>query len=90
MPIQPRPYQAPQGVLQFMAGRVLELLGWSYGVGNPSIIGNGLRRRLLPPFARQFMPKEPVPFHAASDENLPMDTHVDEAFLPVEFTELWF
>jgi len=89
-PQKPKPYQAPQGVLQFIAGRVLELLGWSYGVGNPSIVGNWLRRKLLPPFARQFMPKKPVPFHAPWDDNLPMDTHVDEAFLPVEFTELWF
>lgn len=89
-PQKPAPYQAPQGVLQFIAGRVLELLGWSYGVGNPSIVGNWLRRKLLPPFARQFMPKKPVPFHAPWDDNLPMDTHVDEAFLPVEFTELWF
>lgn len=89
-PSKPNPYRAPRGVLQFIAGRVLELLGWSYGVGNPSIIGNWLRRKLLPPFARQFMPKKPVPFHAPWDDNLPMDTHVDEAFLPVEFTELWF
>jgi FAD/FMN-containing dehydrogenase len=89
-PQKPKPYQAPQGVLQFIAGRVLELLGWSYGVGNPSIVGNWLRRKLLPPFARQFMPEKPVPFHAPWDDNLPMDTHVDEAFLPVEFTELWF
>jgi D-arabinono-1,4-lactone oxidase len=89
-PVPAKVYQAPQGVLQFIAGRVLELLGWSYGVGNASIVGNWLRRKLLPPFARQFMPKKPVPFHAPWADNLPMDTHVDEAFLPVEFTELWF
>src|SRR5690606_8399241 len=90
VPPQPTPYRAPRGALQFIAGRVLELLGWSYDVGHPSIIGDWLRRELLPPFARQFLPKKPVLFHAGWDENLPMDTHVDEAFLPVEFTELWF
>jgi hypothetical protein len=84
------PYRAPKGALQFVAGRVLELLGWSYGVGNSSIVGNWLRRTLLPTFVRQFLPKHPVRFHAAWDDNLPMDTHVDQAFLPVEFTELWF
>jgi D-arabinono-1,4-lactone oxidase len=89
-PLEPKLYRAPRGAMQLIAGRVLELLGWSYGVGSSNIVGDWLRRRLLPLFARQFLPKKPLLFHAPWDDNLPMDTHVDEAFLPVEFTELWF
>lgn len=89
-PPTPAPYDPPHGAMQWVAGRFLDVLGYSYGVGNRGVLGNWARRKLLPPLARQFIPKRPVPFHAAWDVNLPMDTHVDQAFLPVEFTELWF
>jgi D-arabinono-1,4-lactone oxidase len=84
------PYRPQRPLLQFLAGRVLDLLGWSYAPGGGGVIGKTLRRRLLPPFAKQFFPKKPIRFDDHWDVNLPMDTHVDEAFLPVEFTELWF
>ncbi|HWO11085.1 MAG TPA: D-arabinono-1,4-lactone oxidase, partial [Polyangiaceae bacterium] len=86
----PVPYRPQQPWLQFLAGRVLDLLGWSYAPGDGGVIGRALRRLVLPPFARQFFPKKPIHFDDRWDINLPMDTHVDEAFLPVEFTELWF
>lgn len=89
-PGSPSPYKPPAGIKQWVAGRFLDVLGYSYGVGNRGVVGNWLRRKLLPPFARQFIPKKPIPFHASWDVNLPMDTNVDQAFLPVEFTELWF
>lgn len=90
IPLSERPYKPDAGLAQWVAGLALRLLGWSYGGGIRRVWGRVIRRRFLPWIVDKYLPSPAKRFHAGWDVNLPMDTHVDDALLPVEFTELWF
>ncbi len=88
-PTHPRPYEADGTIMQWLAGRVLTLWGLARGRGIVRAVGRWTLP-LFPLVVKFFLPDPPKRFHARWDLNLPMDTHVDDFFLPTEFTELWF
>lgn len=89
VPSPPIPYGADRPLAQWFAGRFLTLWGLAHGNGVLRAIGRWALP-LFPHVVRFFLPNPPKRFHDRWDRNLPMDTHVDDFFLPTEFTELWF